>query len=260
MILFCLFANITWSQNNIPDSLVPFHVIYYCGDEAIVRYDLDIFMKGGEYYAENPSIVYKNKSYGKWITKMNSKKIKACIDFLYAAKHAEKDCLNESSLSEDYYVIIGNDTTKIFDAGCKWDSMTFFRLNSILFKKQFDEQAIKIDEQIKMLQKQLTGRWYYSMTKPLKQNDKLVLTKANTNKSKCYWDIGNKGSFKSNCNAIMNYEKSVSCEILLQNNTLFIINPGVNYGQDGTTIANQGATFELLKNDNKTMVLKYWWE
>ncbi|HLO69820.1 MAG TPA: hypothetical protein VK167_03070 [Flavipsychrobacter sp.] len=225
-------------------------------------YELDIYEKSGEYYAENPNVTYMDKPLGKWVVKLDSNKIKACAKFIDAVMSPVKDCKDWSSSVEHYNVIINGDTIKLYNNLCNSDSINYFILNELVFKEKFD--SVKHEQEIlaKQINQKLKGTWYFKpLTKKLKRNEQFVLTRTNSYKSKCYWVIADSLSFKNNCNSILNLTYSTTYELNIRDVTYFEIQSGFKIDNDGNrTVTNYGATFILNKVDANYLIITYLWE
>ena len=250
------------SSINNDDTLTPFNIVLYSGDEVVQKFELNFYKKFGKYYADNitPYFYSGKNSDSVWTTELDKSKLAACNKFLSRAKLLPKKCPEISSSVSYYTISYAKDTLRI-SGDCDWDSLDFFALRQQLFKERFLELESKRARLINALSKKVTGKWYFRDVKlKYKRGDSIILTKVSTPHSNCSWEFGAEHSFKTNCNKSFNlayskeYEWHVDGDIYLQVQAGYIIKKnGIIQGK------NNDITFTLDEVTDTELRLKFLW-
>lgn len=257
----------TGTENNLvrkslSDSLSPFDVIVYHGDEAVEKLEINVYIRDNKFYADNvfPTYSINGSKSIVWTVELDNYKILNCIKFIQKAKALPKECPNNSTSITEYIISFSNDTVKI-NGNCQWDTLDFFQLRKILFKENYAEEAQKKVNQINNLNKKLFGKWYYKpLTSEPKRGEYLILTKTNEFNSECFWEFGNEYLFKSSCNKFLDLTYSDKYEWQVDEDIYFKIQPGIIKDINGSmTVGNYDATFILDTLTDNELKLKFLW-
>jgi len=246
----------------IGDTLTPFNIILYSGDEAIQKFEIKVYSKADKYFADNisPFFYFGKKTDSVWTVELDQFKVSQCNKFLRKAKSLPKECPERSSSIKDFTITFAKDTIKI-RGDCDWDSLDFFSLRQLLFKDKFDELELKKSNLINGLNKKVIGKWYFKTlkTEP-KRDDYFVLTKTNDFNSECSWEFGKENSFKSSCNKVFDFTYSDKYEWQVDGDIYFKIQPGIITDKNGSmTLGNYDATFILEALTENELKLKFLW-
>ncbi len=250
-------------RKSLCDSLTPFDVILYQGDEAIEKSEINVYQKDNKLYADNVfSGHFSDGHLTVWTTELDEDKITTCIKFVEKAKTLPGECPNNSTSVTQYIISFPKDTIRI-RGNCQWDTLDFYKLRDILFRKNYAEEAQKKTDRIHDLSKKLMGRWYFtSLKSEPKQDDPFILTRANDNNQACFWEFGNDSSFKSSStDKYMNLSYSKKYQWNIDGETYLKIEAGYTKNKDGNlTIENYDATFKLdTIIDDQQVRLKFLW-
>jgi hypothetical protein len=250
------------SSSTFGDTLTPFNVLLYSGDEAVQKFEIRVYSKADKYYADNisPYFYFGKQTESVWTVELDQLKLSICNKFLNKAKSLPNECPVQSTSIKDYTITYAKDTIKI-KGDCEWDSLDFFSLRHLLFKDKFEELELKKSKLIDDLNRKVIGKWYF---KPLKTepkgDDDFILTKTNDFNSECNWEFGNEQSFKSSCNKIFDFTYSDKYEWQVDGNIYFKIQPGIITGKNGSMIVgNYDATFTLESLTDNELKLKFLW-
>jgi hypothetical protein len=256
------FSRQIYSTGNT-DTLTTFHLIHYSGDEAVKRYEMRIFKQSNKYYAEyiSPLFYVGTRIDTGWKVELGNEKIQECIKFLSIAKNLPHECEEISSSVEDYEIMFTNDTLKI-KGDCNWTGLDFFGLTQILFKDRLLELEMARKRAINSLNTKIAGKWYFSpLSKRPKMDDYIILTRANSFQSNCFWEFGDNNNFKSSCNEFLDLTHSVKYEWHLEEHFYLVIQGGVVTDKYGTTtVTNYGAIFILDSLGDNKLLLKFLWK
>ena len=192
------------------DTLTPFNVVLYSGDEAIQKFEIKVYKTDDKFYADNlsPYFYFGKQTDSVWTVELDQFKISKCNEFLSKAKSLPKECPERSTSIKEYTVTFANDTIKI-KGDCEWDSLDFFSLRQLLFKDKFEQLELKKSNLINDLNKKVIGKWYFKpLVTELKRDEYFVLTKNNDFNSECSWIFGNEYSFNSSCNKVLAFTYS----------------------------------------------------
>jgi len=264
IIIFIIFilTNCGNKSGSSKDTVPPFTVILYSGDEEVRKSEIRIYEESGKFYAENvsPYFYYGTQTDSVWKVELDQNKISTCNKFLNKAKSLPKRCPERSTSIEDYTIIVQKDTIKI-NGNCEWDNLDLFSLRKSLFNEKFTELDLKKTNLINGLNSKLIGKWYF---KPLKlepkRDDSLVLTKTNNLNSECSWEFGKDNYFKSSCNKIFDFTYSDTYGWRVDGNIFFEIQTGLITNKNGiTSVGNSNALFTLDKLTDKELRLKFLW-
>lgn len=246
----------------IGDTLTPFNIVLYSGDEAIEKFEIKVYKKDDKFYADNitPYFYFGKQTDSVWTVELDQFKVLKCNKFLSKAKSLPKECPERSTSIKDYTITFANDTIKI-RGDCDWDSLDFFSLRQLLFKDKFEELELKKSNLINDLNKKIIGKWYFKPLKTdLKRDDYFVLTKTNDFNSECRWVFGKEHSFKSSCNKILDFTYSDKYEWQVDGDIYFKIQPGIITDKNGSmTVGNYDATFTLEALAENELKLKFLW-
>lgn len=251
-------------STNTTDSLVPFHLILYSGDEYVEQYEMNIYKKSNKYYADNisPSFYVGKKSDSVWTVELDSNKIVTCIKFINKAKLLPKECESVSTSIKDYTIAFAYDTIKI-RGDCDWDGLDFFKFRKILFQDKFSDLELRRKTNIENLNAQLTGRWYFKpLTTSLKRDDYFTLTRIHNSPSDCYWEFRDTDSFKNSCNTMLDFTYSNLYKWKIDGGDILLIIEGgfITDKKGNISVANYGSTFILDTLNDKKLKLKFLWK
>ncbi len=260
---FLLIAILPKTVGAIPagtDTLPHFRLVYSFGDEGTDKYEINIYKKGGKYYADNISPVFYvgSRSTGAWSAELNAGKIAACLTFLGRMRSQPEECPEVSTSIKDYLVTTGTETIHV-RGDCDWDGMDFFDLRSALFTEKFadlDARRLALGDS---LSRKLTGKWYFAPIKTkFKAGEYFTLSRAPGPGLSCTWQFGVNSSFKSSCNDVLNLEYSTRYVLNLDGNNYFEIQGGATTDANGnTTIRNFGAAFTIESVNESELKLKF---
>lgn len=108
------------------DSLKPFTVTLLIGDEEVRKYEIRIYKKSGDYYADNIT--------GRLFSaKLDEKKKSICAAFIKKAATLPRKCPSLISGVEDYTIVVGSDTMRI-TGNCDWGDLHFDQFAELIFK------------------------------------------------------------------------------------------------------------------------------
>lgn len=269
ILIFFFFFAIVYSINSAGDkrtpikqeqTFMPFNVVYYEGDEGVIKYEINIYKKEGKFYADNISpFIYCNKETdGVWTAELDSNKIAICKDFINTIKSPFTSCVD--TYSGTYKVIIksSTDTSKIIkDYPCPYKD-DFHPFRGALFKEKFEEDRLKREHIELSLRYKLAGKWYLDTNqKALQQNDYLTLKRYDESNSVCYWKFGIDSSFKSHCNQSIDlmYSKEYSLNIWDEN--FLNIEAEIDEKENGEySILTEKAVFRIDSLDENILKLQ----
>jgi hypothetical protein len=246
----------------VGDTLTPFNIVVYSGDEAIEKFEINVYKKADKFYADNitPYYYYGKQTDSIWTIELDQFKISTCNKFLNKAKSLPKECPEFSSSIKDYTIALINDTIKI-KGDCNWDSLDFFSLRQLLFKDKFQELESKKTNLINDLNNKIIGKWYFKpLSLPPNRGEYFILTRNNDLNSECYWEFGNEYLFKSSFNKYFGFKYSDKYKWQVDGDVYLTIQPGIITDKDGSmTVGNDGATFILDKLMTNEIRLKFLW-
>lgn len=234
---------------NKTDTLTPFHLIFYYGDERVQRFEINVYKKLDKYYADNisPLFYVGNHVDSTWSIILDKNKIMTCIKFIKKARSLGRICKNNSSSVIEYEIASAKDTIRI-TGNCDWNGLDFFALREILFRDRILNNKLENESEIRHLNSKLIGKWYFiPLVKELKNGASFNMTKTNNSKMNCFWEFGNGYSFRSTCNDILDFTNTKKYEWHLEEGNIYlIIREGAVKDKNGnTSIENDGATFKL---------------
>ncbi|MCC7027925.1 MAG: hypothetical protein IT265_13260 [Saprospiraceae bacterium] len=244
---------------DVLDTLTPFTVKFYKGDDFFIQYEIKIYKLGNNFFADNisPLYYYGTKTDSVWTVKLTKEKKKICENFIKKAKSLPKECPQISTVIENYTIVLPHDTI-IIDGECDWNKVGFYNLLNKLFAEKFKELSNKRKQLEKELNSKIYGRWnVHNLHSEQKRDDIIILSRVND--LKCNWEFGNDFLFRSYCNDIFDMSKSEDYLWNIDQGTIYlIIQGGFNKDQDGyISVANYGGTFIVENIDENYIQLKF---
>jgi hypothetical protein len=242
------------------DSLLPMHILLYTGDDPAEKHEINIYSRGGKYFADNLAPFYYagKKTDGVWTTELSRSKIAACHRFMDKARKAPAECPDISNSSKNYQITYGTESIHI-EGDCDWGDMGYFDLRSVLFGDKFaklDTVRLLMSDSVSKL---LTGKWYFRPLKTkLRKGVLFVLSRETDRHRSCFWEFGKNSYFKSSCNDALNLTYSNKYVLSFDGDTYFEVQGGATRDKNGNlTIRNFGAMFTIESIDSEYLKIRY---
>lgn len=245
-------------ENHLPS----YKAILRSGDYEVETYEIHIYKNGSKYYADNvsPLYFYGKRTDGIWHVELNNKQLGLCETFLKEAKSKHPKCPDEELASGvwELFVIVGTDTRIVTDP-CEWKGPNFHSLQKTIFAAKLIEFENKKAEAVNELNRKLKGKWCFDPLKEEpKQDEYIVLTKANNNNCECYIQFEENYICKSSSKKGLNLSSAVEYKLFLNKSILIRVEHAILPDKDGIYhLIGDEARFRLDSISDKVLTVQY---